>query len=75
MTQETARLITILSLLMKVYADDDTVHKSAKSIVILLERIAVFPELAEFHDDLCGFLDEAKCQVCPHMHTHMSNIV
>ena len=63
MTKETVHLITLVSLLLKLHTDEDTVRECARRIVSLLEKIILIPELAEVKNELLSLLNEAKCQV------------
>ena len=60
---ETVHLVILVSLLLKLHTDEDTVRECAQKIVNLLEKLILVPELADFKDELLHFLNEAKCQV------------
>ena len=63
MTGETHHLLTMVSLLLKAHAEEGTVRVNLRRLVVLLERVILFPELAGQRDKLHSLIIEAKCQV------------
>ena len=61
MTVDTARLLTMVSLVIMAHSDKDPVDM--RRIVGLLGKVVLFPELQTCRDEVEGLLEEAKCQV------------
>ena len=62
-TVETSRLLTLVSLMVKVNADVETMAANLERIVTLLGKMVLFPEMVGVRERLLGLLDEGKCQV------------
>ena len=63
MISDTSHLLTVLSLCCKLHSDEKDVALHMESIVRLLGRLVLFPELECCQDKLEALLEEAYCQV------------
>lgn len=72
MTAETTLLLTVVSLMVKLHAEEETVRKCLQRIVALLQMI-VIPEMGKAEERLQEFLEEAKCQVCMYVREILLN--
>ena len=61
MTIHTGRVLTVVSLLMKLHVEGGGVD--FEGIVKLLEKMVLFPEWEESKEQLYRLYEEAKCQV------------